>query len=207
MACAAQLAVVAVGVWLFARDQPRAAEARVRDATLLAMANLHADLTDAERTILFAVIQGERLHPDVPLAFRTCLDRARRDCDAARVNAALPGEAEELEQLAEQLEEVGRRGDGLLAALASERLGRYDALGSGVQAAVTRAWQHLSAVRALNMGGLENARAAGLSGDQWAAGAVCGLGGLSLLMTAVVVWRQLREARRAEQLATPDPAG
>jgi hypothetical protein len=205
-ACAAQLAVVAFGVWLFARDRPRAAEAWARDATFMAMARLHEDLTDAERMILFAVIQGERMHPTVPQAFRTCLDRARQDCRAARVNAALPGEAEEMEQLAKQLEVVSRRGEALLAAPASERLSRYDAPATGFQAEITMAWDHLSTVRALNMVGLENARTAGRSEDQWAAGAVGGLGGLSLLLTAVVGWRQLREARRAEPHAARDPA-
>lgn len=203
----AQLVAGAAGVWFLAGDRHRgAAAAHDRYATLAAMANLHLSLADAERGALFAVIQGERLHPDVPASFRACLDRARQECRVAESNVVVPGEAAELEQLAAQVEEVARRGDQLLTAPAGERLSRYHDPGTGLQAAATAAWRHLSTVRALNEVALEDGCRAAPEADWWAAGTVGGLGGLSLVLTAAVAWRQLRDARPAEPATARAPA-
>jgi hypothetical protein len=188
-----QVLIGAVGALLLddlGRRHARAAAER--SASLSAIANLHSSLTDAERMTLFAVIQGDRLHPDVPAGFRACIERAREECRAARASAGVLGEGPEVERLAVQVDEVARRGNALIASPAVDRLARYQDPDTGFQAAVTAAWRHLSRIRAMNEVAQEGADQTAREAGRQAAWVLGGTASLSLLVTLLVALRFLR---------------
>lgn len=145
------LLVGGAGVWLL-DDLGRRSEAIYREnyVSLGAMANLHGYLSDAERMVLFAEIQGEQLHPDIRSGFRRCLEGARAECRTELNNVTVPGELDEATKLAAAVEVVSTRGEALIAAPAADRHRLYVDPQIGFQPAVTTAWQHLGTIRAMN---------------------------------------------------------
>ena len=152
------LVVGTAGVWLL-HDLGRRSDAILREnyVSLGAMSDLHQCLTDAERMVLFAELQGDRLHPDVPAGFRRSLDGARAACRVELAHVTVPGEQAEADRLAAQIEVVAARGEALIAAPAAERHALYVDPERGFQAAVTAAWRHLRAVQVLNEVAMEDA--------------------------------------------------
>ena len=175
-------------------DLGRRSEAILRDnyASLGAMANLHGNLTDAERTILFAELQGDRLHPDVPVAFRQCLDRARAECRVELGNITVPGEREEADRLAAQVEVVAARGEAILAAPAALRHDLYVDPERGFQQAVTAAWRHLQAIRAMNEGAMVEADRAASATARRSAWLLAGATLAALAVTGLLALRTTR---------------
>ncbi|WP_040887348.1 hypothetical protein, partial [Zavarzinella formosa] len=104
---APQIILAAVGMWLFDELGRCPAEAiRTSAAGLEATAGLQQSLFDAERMALFAVIDGERLHPDVRKAFRMCIDQARARLPGAQAPAALPAQLPEAAGLTKRVDEL-----------------------------------------------------------------------------------------------------
>jgi two-component system, NtrC family, sensor histidine kinase KinB len=156
--------------------------------SLGAMANLHSHLTDAERTVLFAVIQGDKLHPDVGRAFRECIARARAECQAELGNITIPGEQAEAEALAASIEEVAKRGEVLLAAPATERDKFYVEPQTGFQPAVTSAWRHMSNIRAMNEAAMYEADLASRSTARRSITALAVSVGIAFVLTLLLSW-------------------
>lgn len=152
------LAVGGVGVWLLDDLKRRCDPIRRENyGSLHAMSNLKGYLFDAERLVLFAELQGGRLHPDVPTAFRHCLDGARAECRAELDNITVPGEQAEADSLAATIEVVATRGEAIMAARAEERHALYVDPDRGFQQAVTATWRHFQRIRAMNDAAMENA--------------------------------------------------
>lgn len=191
------VAVGAAGLWLL-DDLGRRSEAILREnyVSIDAMTNLREDLSNAERLALFAVIQGDRLHPDVPAGFRRCVDGARRSVRVELSNITVPGEQQEAEQLAAAVEVVAARGEELLAAPPAERHGRYVDPDRGFQPAVTAAWRHLQAVRVMNEVAMEDADRAARDTARRSAWVLGGATAAALLLAAVAAVRLLRTILR-----------
>ena len=181
------------GVWLL-DDLGRRSEDITRDhsVSLEAMADLHASLASADRAILFAVIQGDDLHPDVAVAFRASVDRARAECRVASGHATVPGGGPEAERLAAQIEVVAGRGEALLAAPAATRRGRYVERNTGFQASGTQAWQHLTTIRAMNEVAMHEADRAAQEAARRSIASLAAAAGGSALLTAFFAWRLQR---------------
>ena len=198
VALATQLGAGVLGVWLLndlGRRYDEGARGRVK--RLDAMTDLHLALTDAERMALVAVIQGDRLHPNVSAAFRGSVERAREACRAGRVDVDFAGERAEADQLAGWVEEAARRGEVLLAAPPGDRLALYSEPGAGFQTAATSAWRHMSNVRILNEVLLGEAGASARTAGQRAAWQFGGVSGLSLALSVLAWWQWRRPARPA----------
>ena len=157
-----------------------------------AMTSLHQTLTDAKRLTLFAVIGGDRLHPDVPKSFRACMDRAREACRAVRTGAAFDGEGAEADSLAGWVEEAARRGEALLASPAGDRISQYNEPDTGFQSAVSSAWRHMSELRIQNEVRLEQQAGAARTASRQAAWQAGGVSGLSLALSVLAWWHSRR---------------
>ncbi|MEO2091292.1 MAG: HAMP domain-containing protein, partial [Gemmataceae bacterium] len=191
------LAVGAAGLWLL-DDLGRRSEAVLQEnyVSIDAMTNLREDLSNAERLALFAVIQGDRLHPDVPAGFRKCVDGARRSVRVELNNITVPGEQQEADRLAAAVDLVAARGEELLAAPPAERHERYVDPDRGFQPAVTAAWRHLQAVRVLNEVAMEDADRATRDTARRSAWVLGGATAFALLLAGVAAAHLLRTILR-----------
>jgi hypothetical protein len=192
-AIAAQVGTGIFGAWMLDDLGRRYDEATLhRVQRVDAMIDLHASLTDAERMILITVIQGERLHPDVPASFRACIIRAREACRAGRAGTDYDGEEGEAARLANSIEDASNRGETLLASPAFNRLSLYSEPADGFQSSVTSAWRHLSKIRTLNEVLLEEAATAARTASRRAAWLYGAVSVLSLGLSLFAWWRWRR---------------
>ena len=186
-------AIGIAGVWML-DNLGRRSEDIIREnyVSIEAMDDLHRALTDAERAILFAVQQGEKLHPDTRASFRACVDRARTAVGIELGNITVPGEREEAEKLAAAIAVVARRGEKLLAAPPERRWEMYVLPGDGFQSSVTTAWLHMGEIRAMNERAMRDADAAARFTARRSVYALSGAVALALLLTGFFAWRLQR---------------
>ncbi len=179
-------------------DLGRRSEAILRDnyRSIEAMTDLREHLSNAERLTLFAVVQGDGLHPDVPAGFRTSVDGARAAVRVELGNITVPGEREEAERLATAVELAAARGEALLAAPPAARNSLYVDPDRGFQPAVTAAWRHLHRVRVLNELAMEDADRDARGTARRSAWVLGGATLAALAATALLAWRTTRAVLR-----------
>ncbi len=193
VAFTAQAGAVAFGAWMLddlGRRYDTAARHRVE--RMDAMTDLYQALTDTDRMALMAVFDGDRLHLDVPVAFRACIRKAREACRAGRAGTDFAGEDTEAASLASWVEAASRRGDALLASPAGGRKSLYHEPATGFQSAILSAWRHMSKVRILNEVLLEEAGAAARAASRHAAYQFGVVASLSVVVNVLAWWRWRR---------------